>query len=347
MAYAGYHSSWLGVTFPIGPNVWKLEGVSRQAQPLQLVSLRDQSLALFSFYYLPEFSQNITSILYADDTTLSFRGTSLPDIINKCNQKLNFFNSWSISNRLTINTEKTYFMTFSNNQLPTTIPNLIISNNSIISKNSDKFLGVVLDERLRFDDHISMLCRKVSKSLGILYKLRDYLPLTSLISLYYTFIYPYFTYCNLVWGNTFITHLNPLIILQKKAIRIINKADYNAHTENLFFNNKILKLIDINFYLQAIHMYKSDKTDYQSSHFHNTRHRTDLIPTFQRTVKTQRSLSYSAPRIWNQIPTDIKNSTTLNMFKRRLKSHLVGKYEFSSWCSGFILTLMHPKVPRK
>ena len=59
-------------------------------------------------------------------------------------------------------------------------------------------------------------------------------------------------------------------------------------------------------------MYNSDKTNYQSSHIHNTRHRTDLIPTFQRTVKTQRSLSYSGPTIWNQLPTDIKNSPTLN-----------------------------------
>ena len=65
-------------------------------------------------------------------------------------------------NRLTINTGKTYFMSFSNLQLPTIIPSLIISNNSIISKNADKLLGVVLDERLRFDDHIGMPCRKAS-----------------------------------------------------------------------------------------------------------------------------------------------------------------------------------------
>ena len=113
-------------------------------------------------------------------------------------------------------------MNFSNLQLPTTIPSIIISNNSIIPKKADHFLHVVLDERMQFDDHISFLCRKVSK-----------------------------IYRNLVWGNTFSTHLN-LDVCRKKPITIINKADCNAHTEKLFFKTKIFRLIDINLYFQKL-----------------------------------------------------------------------------------------------
>ena len=90
--------------------------------------------------------------------------------------------------------------------------------------------------------------------------------------------------------------MNSLIILQKKSINIINIANCNAHTKNLFFRNKILKLTDINLYLQAIHMYKSDKTNYLSSHTLNTQYRNDLIHTFQRTIKTQGFNYLTAPQ---------------------------------------------------
>ena len=77
------------------------------------------------------------------------------------------------------------------------------------------------------------------------YKLRNYLLLCSLIQLYYTFTYPHYIYCNLIWGNTFESHLKPLVILQNKAIRIINHDNFNCYTNNLFYSNKILKFIKI------------------------------------------------------------------------------------------------------
>ena len=171
-----------------------------------------------------------------------------------------------------------------------------------------------------------MLCGKVARSLGILYKLRQYLPLKDLIGLYYTFIYPYLVYCNLVWGNTFETHLMPLIILQKKVIRIINHADFNSHTNNLFHSNRILKLKDINIFLQAVHMYKSDTSIFQNSHSYNTRNRDNLNFVFQRTATTQMSLSFSGPKIWNELPDTIKNLPTLHQFKTKLKDYLIDKY---------------------
>ena len=264
--------------------------------------------------------------MYADDTTLSLRGTSAPELFDNCNQQLNFFINWATSNRLTINAEKTFYMVITNLNIQNNLPNLIISTNLLQLKKEEKILGVVLDEGLKFKGHISLLCRKVSRSIGILYKLRNYLPLSSLIQLYYTFIYPHFIYCNLIWGNTFESHLKPLIILQKKVIRIINHANFNCHTNDLFHRNEILKLKDISFFLQGVHMYKTDHISFQQTHSYNTRNRSHLIPTFQRTVLTQRSLLYSAPNVWNQIPTEIKTLPTLPKFKRTLKAYLINKY---------------------
>ena len=275
---------------------------------------------------LPKFSNVASTILYADDTTISLRDTSVHNLINSCNEQLSSFYDWSTCNRLTINTEKTFYMIITNQKLETTLSPVKIASNEIHYRSSEKFLGVVLDDRIKFNLHVSMLCNKVSRAVGVLYKLRDYLPLPTLISLYYTFVYPYFVYCNVIWGHTFRTHLKPLEILQKKVIRIINHAPYNSHTNNLFFTNKILKLNEINLFFQSVHVYKSYDDFPSFSHSYSTRNHSNLNPAFQRTVSTQRSLRYSALTIWNQLPPDIKNAPTLSIFKNKLKSHLINKY---------------------
>ena len=91
--------------------------------------------------------------------------------------------------------------------------------------------------------------------------------------------------------------MKPMVILQKRAIRIINKVDLYTHTNNLFYRNEILSLKDINFYNQAISMHKSDATIFQSRHSYNTRNGSNLNPTFQRITLTQKSLSFSTPTI--------------------------------------------------
>ena len=63
--------------------------------------------------------------------------------------------------------------------------------------------------------------------------------------LYYSLIYPYFYYCNIVWASTYKTNLRRLVILQKRIIRIINKSHFNAHTEPIFKDLGILKFNDI------------------------------------------------------------------------------------------------------
>ena len=70
-------------------------------------------------------------------------------------------------------------------------------------------------------------------------------PKSSLRMLYYSLIYPYFYYCNIVWASTYKTNLRRLVILQKRIIRIINKSHFNAHTEPIFKDLGILKFNDI------------------------------------------------------------------------------------------------------
>ena len=283
---------------------------------------------LFLLYIndLPNFSNSVSPILYADDTTLSFRNKSATDVVDSCNRELIEFSRWATCNRLSINTEKTVAMIVSNFNLSN--QNFTISlNDSILDLNqSCKFLGLVLDKNLKFNCHIKLVCSKISKSIGILYSLRQYLSKPALISLYYSLIYPYLIYCNLSWGNTYQSHLNPLLILQKKAIRIINNVPFSAHTNDLFFSNGILKLADINKFQQSVFMYKSNRTNFSRNHSYNTRTRNTLNPIFCRTSIFQHSLSFSAPNVWNEIPNRIKFLPSLSSFKYHLKQHFLSSY---------------------
>ena len=109
----------------------------------------------------------------------------------------------------------------------------IIDNVKIEHVKDTKFLGVMIDQNLNFSDHIQYIKGKMARGIGILYKCRRLLHEKTMITLYYSFVYPYFTYCILVWGNTFSTYLDGLVKLQKRAIRIICGETKYAHTEPL------------------------------------------------------------------------------------------------------------------
>lgn len=86
-----------------------------------------------------------------------------------------------------------------------------------------KFLGVIIDNKLCWKPHITYIKAKMSKSIAILYKVKDLLNQKSLYTLYCSVVVPYITYCVEVWGNTYKTNTNPIVMLQKRAIRIVKK----------------------------------------------------------------------------------------------------------------------------
>ena len=103
-----------------------------------------------------------------------------------------------------------------------------------------------IDEHLNRSMHLNMLSAKLARNMGILGKLRHFLPSYILRTLYCSLILPHLQYCTLIWANTYFSKLNKIRVLQKKAIRIINNSDYIAHTDPLFRMNKLLKLDDVN-----------------------------------------------------------------------------------------------------
>ena len=120
-----------------------------------------------------------------------------------------------------------------------------IDNQNIVKVKETNFLGLILDKNLNWKSEISHVANKVVISIGIKSRCSFFLPKSSLRMLYYSLIYPYFYYCNIVWASTYKTNLRRLVILQKRIIRIINKSHLNAHTDPIFKDLGILKFNDI------------------------------------------------------------------------------------------------------
>ena len=128
-----------------------------------------------------------------------------------------------------------------------------------------------------------------------MFKIKDKVDRAIMVMLYNTLILPYLSYCCEIWGNTYASRL-----LQKRAIRVIHKADYLEHTSSLFRKYKMLKLIDIIMLNTCILMYKANKGSLpkhiQSSfvknkevHEHNTRRKNDFY--YRQTSTKMRKMS--------------------------------------------------------
>ena len=202
-------------------------------------------------------SELLFTILYADDTCVLLSGKDLTKLITVSNAELKFLSAWFRSNKLTVNTYKTFFMIFHHSRVKYNSKHCIkIDDCSLNKVISAKYLGVIIDYKLNWIDHIAYIKNKISKGIGIMYRARNFLNKSSLIGLYYSYIYPYFTYCLETWGCASKTQLNPLFLLQKKIIRIMTFLHYLAHTEHIFNDLHILPFHKLFLYSTGIFMYK-------------------------------------------------------------------------------------------
>ena len=110
-----------------------------------------------------------------------------------------------------------------------------LENYSLDCVSSIKFLGVVVDNKLSWKNHIDNIHNKISRNVGIICRLKSHLPSKSLLMLYSSLILPYLNYGLLAWGSTYHSFADKLLLLQKKVLRIIFNCSPFSHTDPLFF----------------------------------------------------------------------------------------------------------------
>ena len=167
------------------------------------------------------------------------------------NNELKVLSDWFKANRLSLNVKKTNYLMFGYKQIAANCHTgntefcIKIDEVNIMEVEYTKFLRVFIDKKLTWQRHITYISTKISRSLYVLNRLKFKLPTNALFSLYYSLIYPHLIYCNILWGCAAKSVLNELFLLQKRAVRIINKCGYLTHSDPIFKNLGILKVSDL------------------------------------------------------------------------------------------------------
>ena len=158
---------------------------------------------LFILLYINDINNasNLSNLtLFADDTNVFLSHKDLNYLSDMINLELDKLSIWFKANKLSLNLKKTKFMVFKPIQ-KRSIYNIQMSidNQNIVEVKEKNFLGVIVDENLNWKSEISHAASKVAKSIGIISRCSFFLPKSSLRMLYYSLIYPYFYFCNIVW----------------------------------------------------------------------------------------------------------------------------------------------------
>ena len=268
-------------------------------------------------------------IQYADDTTLYCSKSNINDLCRCLSTNLSKIKMWLDSNYLSLNLTKTTFTVFTNKKISCVLE-VKLNDNLVQYSSNPEFLGIVLDEKLTFNQHIGKVKSKVCKSIGILWKLK-YLPQETLKTLYYILVYPYLLYCLLAWGSASSSTIDSLCSKQNKIIRIITKSHYLEPADPLFRKLNLVKLNDLQKIYCCIFMYKmfyEGKYGYfhekinslQINIPYNVRNN-DLRLPFYRLSRCKQSIVYQGISAWNNIPTSIKEAKSVFSFKRNIKKY--------------------------
>jgi hypothetical protein len=300
---------------------------------------------LFFIIYMNDICKATTLFhptIYADDTTLSAtlstfqrNGVQISDVIN---EELSQISNWLNVNKLSLNCSKTKAMIFHMPQKVVNIPKISMNNFDIEFVKEFNYLGIVIDKNLSWKPHTDLISKKISKTVGILNRLKTTLPKNVLMNIYNALVLPYLTYGSILWEK----RVNRLVALQKKAIRAVTSSRYSAHTELLFRDLKTLKCTDLCALQCYIFCYKLEHnllpkyfTDsnifIKNVNIHNypTRTRNDYCLPRVKHEFGKTSIRYKAPFIFNSMNSLIKDKIYTHSFsgyKQYIKTTFINSY---------------------
>ena len=240
--------------------------------------------------------------------------------------ELKSVHNWLEMNKIKINYDKSKFIVFSYRK-KYELNALKFGNSQLYSTENIKFIGVIIDKSLNFKPHIASMSNKLSKVIGVLYRLNKILSVQHLSTIYSTLFVPYIMYGLEIWHGSLQGNRDRIFKLQKKAVRAINSLPYNEHTHDAFKSMGILKLDDLSKLMLLVNTFKQQNLLSQSDvHSHFTRHRNNLIIPFYNLSRTQSTWLYQGILLWDSVPDQIKNTDEVVTFKSRLKNYLLSSY---------------------
>ena len=282
--------------------------------------------------------------LYADDTTVTaFADVENLAILNSSlNKSVSEIQLWASANKLPLNEDKTKVLTITGKRCVANINgsdiDVIVNGKQLSNVDCASLLGVEIDSKLSFNEHIEKVCKKVASRIAILRKIRACLPLKQRLQFYNSIIRPVRSYANVVWANCDKESAYRVLRLQKRSARVLSYTDRTTPSVALFN-----KLGWIPFYEQhkidkCIIMYikriNGHLPNYLNEHLilNNERHSRNtgyssinaVCPKYRKETEGGRSFAVSATRLWNSIPIEIRKPIACfkkYMFAKIFKEH--------------------------
>ena len=211
---------------------------------------------------------------------------------------------------------------------------LSMGGNKIERTQSYKYLGVTVDHKLNWKMHIEELCSALASVCGVLSKVRHYLDRKSLMLIYNSLFESRLRYAILGWGTVCEYYLSKLKILQNRAVRFITFSSFRAPVAPLYSKLKILPLSELLFHQRAIFMhslyYRSlpfalSVYCQQPQHRYPTRYAVSKNYTLPpvSTDRGKKSIKFSGPKVWTEIPMKLKDIAFRKPFSKKLKEHIL------------------------
>lgn len=264
---------------------------------------------LFFILYINDLLSNLPEdmvISFADDTAVISTDTTWQLVENKMNNQLAIISNWLALNKLSLNIDKTVYITFGNyyDSVP---QNFIVKiNDRIINRvESCKYLGIHFDYRMRWENHIQYIINKTKYLVFLFYKFSKFMSTETLLMIYYAFFHSIISYGIIAWGGCYPTNLNMLQRLQSKLIKIV------------FNNNRIIEKIPLNinqlFSFECLTYHYNKLKDLYANSTSITRNKILPLPKMSKTVGTKSSI-FKATNIFNCLTNELK---TLNSVKSK------------------------------
>ena len=284
-------------------------------------------------------SSEVELVLFADDTNIFARGKAPGELIDKVNRGLHELSKWFRCNRLTLNLKKTEYIFFgASASKEGTLKVVKIGNEVIRRVNGARFLGVWVDEKLKWTDHIEKVKAKVSRLVGVLGRARASLGGSTLRMLYNGLVLPHLQYCLMVWGDFHgdrnMTLGESLARYQKRIVGMIEGKTGSYHADPIFGKLGILKLEDLYKQQLRIHAWKFTRgilprnqlamfQKLEQVHKYETR---SSKQGHLYSTQDHRSIKYRLPKVWEDTGIDIRDAGSLAGMKNRSKKESLGGY---------------------
>ena len=259
---------------------------------------------------------------FADDNTLSACDSTIGGVLAKINSDMPRVLRWFRRNEMMVNPDKfqTMFLGYQDKI------SLMIDGFNILSSDSVKLLGVIIDKKLTFNDHISQMCEKSEGKVKALLRIRKYIDLPKAELLANSFILSCFNYCPLIWMFCTKTAENMIINTHRRALRAVCMAFDKTYEELLILNNAE-SIHERNLRLLVTEVYKSINKlspEFMWKFFpfkevtYKLRRGTPIALPSSKIAGTN-DLVHRACQAWNKLPKELKNDDSLETFKSDVK----------------------------